>query len=108
MQTQVKKAPEYKKVKIRRDERNLDGTKVPLLASFYDPWLVQTYMNNPDEYNLIYKRERYKDSQDLLYHNLKLKSDPLLGSGSFNQQTVVLEAASITNGFQFNLGDALQ
>ena len=92
--------PVYKKIKIRRSERNLDSTKVPLLKSFHDPWVLKTYINNTEEYELIYKRARYKNSQDLLYHNLKLKSDPLLGSGSSsnNLSTIALETSSNAGG----------
>ena len=29
-------------------------------------------------YETVYKRSRFRNSQDLIFHNLKVKSDPLL------------------------------
>ena len=35
------------------------------------------YYENP-AFEAVYKRARFRNSQELLYHNLKVKGDPLL------------------------------
>ena len=45
-----KKLPMYKKVHVKKTQRNLAGAKVPLLDSIYDEWIQHTYIGNPDEY----------------------------------------------------------
>ena len=36
-------------------------------------------------YEAVYKRARFRNSQELLFHNLKVKSDPLLAPPPSNQ-----------------------
>ena len=42
------------------------------------------YFENP-AYEAVYKRARFRNSQELLFHNLKVKSDPLLAPHPGNQ-----------------------
>jgi len=47
----------------------------------------------------VYKRSKFKNSQDLLFHNLKVRPDPLM------RGLRVTEVADKTlNPFEFNLG----
>ena len=74
-------------------------SKLPLLNNVYDPWINSTYIENSVDYQCIYKRAKFKNSLDLLYHNLKVRPDPLLASSGISEVPT-----KTLNPFEFDLG----
>jgi hypothetical protein len=49
--------------------------KIPLILKPLSASMKERYLDNPD-YTIVYQRERYRNSQELLYYNLKYRPDP--------------------------------
>lgn len=54
----------------------LQTPKIPLIENTLEQQLSESYLEN-GAYEVVYNRARFRNSQELLYHNLKLKPDPL-------------------------------
>ena len=54
----------------------LQTPKIPLIENTFESQLSETFFEN-EAYEVVYNRARFRNSQELLYHNLKLKPDPL-------------------------------
>ena len=63
-----------------------EAPKIPLLPNPFDRQLAAMYYENA-AYETVYKRSRFRNSQDLIFHNLKVKRDPMLAKPSAEAQT---------------------
>ena len=62
-----------------------EAPKIPLLPNPFDRELTAMYYENA-AYETVYKRSRFRNSQDLIFHNLKVRGDPLLTRQQADQQ----------------------
>lgn len=51
--------------------------KVPLIGSSHIVWITEHIINNHIDFQPVYQRREFQNSQELIGHNLKEKPDPL-------------------------------
>ena len=51
--------------------------KVPLIGSSHIAWITENIINNHVDFQPVYQRREFQNSQELIGHNLKEKPDPL-------------------------------